>query len=527
MRFDLLLASILIAIASVFLLGVFFIFTRKGVLLGFRLLGLLAFATSVFVIGYAVDLFSNQESVQLVTIHLTYFGVPWLMVLWFFLSVQQKTRTRTLSFRQYGIFLIIPTVTFMTAMLYPWKSGIDPGWIQTLYFSSHQVVTMPEVAPGFTTILFEKGPIYYVFMAYNMVLAGWSGMNYLAFAKKANARNQKRIIFLAVLSFCAALVIIYTFIYPRTASIDPSPYSASFFVITCFIGLYKYEFFDVIPMAYRQIFHNANHPIVVLDCDNTVISANSSARKIFGNSLDFQTILTLSDICQMKPGGLEEVTQNNFMEMDVSVQGETRFFRMELQPLVSRAKQLKGKVLVFRDVTDVKAEMQKMEKIATYDDLTKILNRRVFYLRASQAFDEAILEKTKFSFIMFDLDDFKNVNDIYGHLVGDSVLFEMASLFSNQLDGDAIFARYGGEEFIVFLIKKGPNEALEMAESLRSSLENHLFTFDNRKIGLTASFGVSGSEGQTNKSFERYLKESDDALYQAKHAGKNRVSIIQ
>ncbi|NLF48656.1 MAG: hypothetical protein GX582_03295, partial [Acholeplasmataceae bacterium] len=105
MRFDLLLASILIAIASVFLLGVFFIFTRKGVLLGFRLLGLLAFATSVFVIGYAVDLFSNQESVQLVTIHLTYFGVPWLMVLWFFLSVQQKTRTRTLSFRQYGIFL--------------------------------------------------------------------------------------------------------------------------------------------------------------------------------------------------------------------------------------------------------------------------------------------------------------------------------------------------------------------------------------------------------------------------------------
>jgi diguanylate cyclase (GGDEF)-like protein len=119
------------------------------------------------------------------------------------------------------------------------------------------------------------------------------------------------------------------------------------------------------------------------------------------------------------------------------------------------------------------------------------------------------------------------VNDIYGHLVGDSVLFELASLFSNQLDGDAIFARYGGEEFIVFLIKKGPNEALAMAESLRSSLENHLFTFDNRKIGLTASFGVSGSEGQTNKSFERYLKESDDALYQAKHAGKNRVSIIQ
>lgn len=526
MRYDLLLASILIAIGSVFLLAVLFIFTRKGVLLGFKLLGLLALATTVFVLGNAIHILGNKENIQLVTIHLSYFGVPWLMVLWYFLSVQQKTRMRNLSFRQYGLFLIIPGLTFLSIMLYPWKPGADPTWIQTLYFTSHQVQMAPGIAPDFTTILFEKGPLYYAFMAFNVLLAGCSGGNYLVFARKATSRNKKRILFLAVLSFLSALVIIYTFINPLTAVIDPAPYSASLFVITCFIALYKYEFFDVIPIAYRQIFHNANHPIVVLDCDNTVISANPSARDMFGDQLDFQSIMTLEDICRMKPGGLEEVDQNNFMDMEVTVHNEVRFYRMELQPLLSRNQHLKGKVLVFRDVTEVKAEMQKMEKIATYDDLTKILNRRVFYLRASQAFDEAILDKTKFAFIMFDLDDFKNINDIYGHLAGDSVLFEMAELFSSLFDNESIFARFGGEEFIVFFTNKGPKEAFKMAETLRRSLEEHLFVCDGRKIRVTASFGVSGSEGQTNKSFERYLKESDDALYQAKHDGKNRVSMI-
>lgn len=526
MRYDLLLAAILIAISSIFMFWVLFALTRKGLLLGFKLLGLMALATSIFLIGYAAHILTGRENIQLVMNHIQYLGIPWIIMIWYFLSIQQKTRSRDLPFKKYGLFAIIPGMTLILNYLYPWRSGIDPQWFQSLFFSGHVVSTYPNIAPTFTTILYDKAWFYYIFMAYNVVLTVLAGINYLQIAKTTTSANRKRMITLSVISISAALAIVYSFVNPKTAVIDFAPFAASLFIVFSFIALYKYEFFDVIPIAYRQVFHNANHPLVVLDSDNMVISANQCARELFGESIDFHSMITLKDICKMKPGGMAEIEKNSYFDIEVPVNGDKRYFRIELQPLLSKTKKLKGRILVFRDVTELKLEMNRMEMMATYDDLTKILNRRVFYLRASNLFDEAVLEKANFAVMMFDLDDFKNVNDIYGHLAGDFVLAEMAQLITGTISPNDIFARYGGEEFVIYFSGRSPVEISHLAETIRHTLEAHLFVYEKHKIRITASFGIAGSDGTVSKSFEGYLKESDIALYQAKNAGKNQVVVI-
>jgi diguanylate cyclase (GGDEF)-like protein len=127
------------------------------------------------------------------------------------------------------------------------------------------------------------------------------------------------------------------------------------------------------------------------------------------------------------------------------------------------------------------------------------------------------------SIIMFDLDHFKDVNDIYGHQAGDYVLEEMARLFSSILDSSDVFARYGGEEFIIYRPSKSISDSKKLAVTLCQSLHEYEFHFQNRLMKVSASFGVSGSVKMIDNSLEQYIKNADVALYKAKTKGKNRV----
>jgi diguanylate cyclase (GGDEF)-like protein len=157
--------------------------------------------------------------------------------------------------------------------------------------------------------------------------------------------------------------------------------------------------------------------------------------------------------------------------------------------------------------------------------LTKIHNRRFFFKKATEEFDIAIEERQRIALIMFDLDDFKEVNDIFGHQAGDMVLQEMAAMFRKELTDDDLFARYGGEEFIIFQRNKTIDEAAKVANRLCALLKAHVFIHEKRTIRASASFGVAGVKKQINQSLDRYIKEADDALYKAKALGKKQIYV--
>lgn len=167
----------------------------------------------------------------------------------------------------------------------------------------------------------------------------------------------------------------------------------------------------------------------------------------------------------------------------------------------------------------IKALSAQLRDIAYTDSLTHIYNRLHFAHFLDAEIDKVKRYGGKFSIIFFDLDHFKDVNDTYGHMVGDDVLEQITAIVSRANRNPDIFARYGGEEFIILTPETDLHGALIHAERLRNDIEQHEF----KKVGhVTSSFGVTEFNHECD-TVESVLNRADKALYLAKEYGRNRV----
>jgi diguanylate cyclase (GGDEF)-like protein len=126
------------------------------------------------------------------------------------------------------------------------------------------------------------------------------------------------------------------------------------------------------------------------------------------------------------------------------------------------------------------------------------------------------------SFIMFDIDHFKKINDFHGHLAGDFVLKELAQMVQSRIRRDEVFARYGGEEFAIVLPETNLEGAKALADGLREKVEQSRFIFQSESIKVTISIGVS-TLGEQDKTSLDLIRHADVKLYEAKRGGRNRV----
>jgi diguanylate cyclase (GGDEF)-like protein len=164
----------------------------------------------------------------------------------------------------------------------------------------------------------------------------------------------------------------------------------------------------------------------------------------------------------------------------------------------------------------------RLQQLSIYDSLTEVFNRRYFMLRFSEEFDRSKKFGYKLSLLMIDADNFKKINDTYGHLVGDAVLHKIAKLISENLREIDFVARYGGEEFSVVLLDTDKNDAIMVAERICAKIsKNRIRAFDE-SLDVTVSLGVATYPANTLYS-DVLLETADKALYKAKSLGKNRV----
>ncbi len=170
-------------------------------------------------------------------------------------------------------------------------------------------------------------------------------------------------------------------------------------------------------------------------------------------------------------------------------------------------------IFFVRRIMTYYSEKEVMEKMAYYDTLTGIANRRKIYIWL----DESLKKKEDFSVILFDIDYFKAVNDKYGHPIGDKVLKKITELTTSNLGSEDFFGRWGGEEFIIVSRNKTEEEVFDLANKIRISIQDHPFEIIS---GVTASFGFAQYH---NQSIELLLEQADKSLYYAKHKGRNRV----
>jgi diguanylate cyclase (GGDEF)-like protein len=167
-----------------------------------------------------------------------------------------------------------------------------------------------------------------------------------------------------------------------------------------------------------------------------------------------------------------------------------------------------------------------IKNMAIYDTLTGLHNRRYFEERLEAEAQKCFISNTPLSLVMVDIDFFKKVNDTFGHTEGDQVLCRISSLLKTSVRKKDIVARYGGEEFILILPEARLEESFVIAERIRHLVENTLFEVRKTQVNLTLSMGVSSFPSHQVKSKEELVEMADQALYDAKRGGRNRVCIF-
>jgi diguanylate cyclase (GGDEF)-like protein/PAS domain S-box-containing protein len=163
-----------------------------------------------------------------------------------------------------------------------------------------------------------------------------------------------------------------------------------------------------------------------------------------------------------------------------------------------------------------------LRELAIRDPMTGIFNRRHFFELADFAFEQSRRYNRPFAAIVFDADRYKEVNDTYGHLVGDEVLKQITARCSGVIRQADIFGRYGGEEFVIVMPETGLSGALKMAERLRAAVAESPYLTEKGEVPATISLGVARARRSTSTLLE-LLGDADAALYRAKDAGRNCV----
>ncbi|HEX5387049.1 MAG TPA: diguanylate cyclase [Gemmatimonadales bacterium] len=174
------------------------------------------------------------------------------------------------------------------------------------------------------------------------------------------------------------------------------------------------------------------------------------------------------------------------------------------------------------DLEHAVAGQEEMRQLAETDPLTAVYNRRALMEKLEQEMDRAARYATRLTCMMIDIDNFKQINDSHGHLVGDKVLRQLAALLRREQRSVDIVARYGGEEFVVLLPETTVAESRNFAERILKRVATHDFGEAGRAVRVTISIGLASFPDERISDGQSLLKLADNHLYRAKNDGRNR-----
>src|SRR6056297_797369 len=260
---------------------------------------------------------------------------------------------------------------------------------------------------------------------------------------------------------------------PPFQNINPTP---ALFSITSLIfawAIFSYSLLDVVPLARDAVIENLKDAILVFDSQLRLVDFNPASTRLFPG-IDPRSIgqPARDVLVEFKPVFRQLQRRANLSETNLSYtprkSKKKRHYRSTLSFVYSSKEKIVGKILTIGDITTQIELLNKMQKLATTDSLTGILNRRSFFEQTRSEIERAKRYRRAISLLLFDLDHFKKINDRYGHAAGDQVLINLIGRISEIIRKEDIFGRYGGEEFALCLPETEEETALQFAERLRN-----------------------------------------------------------
>ncbi|MDF2180302.1 diguanylate cyclase [Aliiglaciecola sp. CAU 1673] len=278
--------------------------------------------------------------------------------------------------------------------------------------------------------------------------------------------------------------------------------------------------------------HQSQDGYAIYCADDSLLYANDAFRQIFCIPADYQG-LSFDDVIrlahQQKYGiKIDADDIDSWLSYAHSRRRSRpfRLFEVDMEDgrwyLFSEQVGNQGDLLVqAKDITKQKLLENQLQKMALTDPLTGIANRRCFVDSVASELSRCRREQQPVSLLLLDLDHFKQVNDNYGHQVGDEALKSVSKTIRETLRQYDIFGRIGGEEFAVFLGNTGHEQAMEIAQRLCEAVSAQAIIYEKGQFELTTSIGITTVKDEAN--FEQLYLEADEALYHAKESGRNRV----
>lgn len=296
---------------------------------------------------------------------------------------------------------------------------------------------------------------------------------------------------------------------------------------------------DRVPLGREEVFENLAGAVVVSDNGGKVVDANMAARALARDldGVDDISGHVLNEVC---PRFAEILDRGG--EADVSLAGGDRVLNLVTTPVLDRYRATVGRCVIVRDVTDSVMQRRELERVrdalanevavsealrlelgaqVVRDSATGVYNRRFLAEALPEIVQSCVDADVALSIAVFDIDDFKSINDSHGHVVGDRVIEAIARTLQTSAQGGTV-VRYGGDEFLALLPGASSSEALSTAEAMREACADAVVDTRGGQVHVTVSAGIATLAGEEIDSDE-LLEVADLALYRAKDGGRNRT----
>ncbi len=465
----------------------------------------------IYAAAYTLEINSPSLEAALAWLRVEYLGVTFVPVLWFVFARAFVRGSKPMGYLQFALLVLVPLATVILL----WTN------------EGHGLIARSfrlRADTSLTVLVADKGPWYWVSTVYLYILMLYGTITVLAQASRASGKFRGQ---LGVLTAAAILPWLGHGLLLAGASpqgLDLCPFLLAVSGGLFAWGVFNFSLFDLVPVARDIVVESMSDGVLVLDRKGRLVDINRAARSVM-------PLLAQAQVGDDIPGllhqaGVELPQGPGRLDFCLSQEGDSRSYRATSLEIHGEV-EARGRVVVLSDMTREKEILARLELLVSTDELTKVDNRRRFFEHARRELELAQRRASPLSFAMLDLDNFKIVNDSHGHAAGDAALVAVCGACREILRSTDILCRFGGEEFMIILPEAGPAAAFEIIERARRRIAETLILEGREAFTITASFGVTGSEGPPLASLEDYLRQADEAMYRAKSAGRNRTEVYK